>query len=151
MGLDMYLRAQHYVSGYKHASTEGERSEYQRLVEQFGVADFISPDTPSATVEFVVAYWRKAHTIHQWFVTQVQDGKDECLPHYVRREKLEELRAACLLALGRPTPGAGVVTLPSATGYDEGWYQQSLEDTVAQIDRVLDMPSDWSFYYRSSW
>lgn len=150
MGLDMYLYAEKYVSGYRHASNEAERSEYQSLVEQFGVADFISPDTPSATVRFVVAYWRKAHTIHQWFVSQVQDGKDECLPHYVRREKLEELRAACLLGLGRGR-AEGVVTLPSASGYDEDWYRQSLEETVAQIDRVLDMPTLWSFYYRSSW
>lgn len=94
MGLDMYLRASKYVSGYDFRGEE-ETKVYRSLVRKFGVAKFVDPETPSATVEFTVGYWRKANQIHQWFVDNVQGGEDECKPHYVTREQLKELRDVC--------------------------------------------------------
>ncbi len=34
---------------------------------------------------------RKANQIHSWFVANVQDGEDDCNPHYVSKENFEEL------------------------------------------------------------
>lgn len=98
MGLDMYLRASKYVSGYDFRG-EQEVAFYRRLVEEFGVEEFIDPDSPSATVEFTIGYWRKANQIHAWFVENVQGGVDECQPAYVSREQLSELRETCLRVL----------------------------------------------------
>ena len=94
----MYLRASQYVSGYEF-QPDDRRALYQSLVEQMGVAAFVDPGTPSGSVEFVVAYWRKANQIHQWFVENVQGGEDECKPHYVNREQLGDLRQLCLRVL----------------------------------------------------
>jgi hypothetical protein len=102
MGLDMYLRASKYVSGYSFRGEE-ESKVYARLVEMFDVQEYVDPDTPSGNVEFTVAYWRKANHIHQWFVDNVQGGEDECKPHYVSREQLRELREVCLRVLWLPT------------------------------------------------
>lgn len=99
MGLDMYLRAEKYVSGYPFRDEE-ERGEYQRLVEMFDVQEAVDPDTPSVVVKFTVAYWRKANQIHLWFVQNVQGGEDECRPHYVSRGQLKDLREACLRVIG---------------------------------------------------
>lgn len=100
MGLDMYLNARRYVSGYGFSLTgrdpDEERNEYERLVELFDVRDAVDPETPSAYVEFCVAYWRKANQIHAWFVEHVQGGVDECQRSYVSRERLVELRDLCL-------------------------------------------------------
>jgi hypothetical protein len=94
MGLDMYLRASKYVSGYDFRGEE-EVKEYRRLVRMFGMSKFANPETPSVTVEFTVAYWRKANQIHNWFVEFVQGGEDECKPHHVSRDQLKELRDLC--------------------------------------------------------
>ena len=94
MGLDMYLSASKRVSGYEFRGAEAVR-EYAELVEKFDVGDVVEPETPSAEVSFVVAYWRKANQIHHWFVENCQGGVDECQKAYVSREQLEELRDLC--------------------------------------------------------
>lgn len=106
MGLDMYLHASKYVSGYDFRPEE-DRNQYERLIELFDMREFVDPDTPSARFEFTVGYWRKANAIHQWFVENVQGGRDECQPAYVSREVLVELREVCLnvLASSELVPG----------------------------------------------
>lgn len=94
MGLDMYLRAEKYVSGYDFRPQD-DQSKYRQLVELFGVEDTVDPDTPSATVSFTIGYWRKANHIHNWFVENVQDGVDECQESFVSREQLRDLRKLC--------------------------------------------------------
>ena len=165
MGLDQYLQASKYVSGYKHHDDD-TKAEYKTLAEMFGVGEYVDPDSPSASVEFTVAYWRKANQIHQWFVENVQDGVDECKPHYVSREQLAELRDLCKLVLGvRTKVGVNVSAadrvaaekLPPISGFFFGsedideWYWAQLTDTVKQIDRVLTLPEEWSLKYQSSW
>ena len=101
MGLDMYLRASKYVSGYDFRGSE-DVAEYKGLVATFKVDEYVDPHTPSANVEFTVAYWRKANHIHQWFVDHVQGGVDECQEAYVTREQLTELRDLCAQVAGLP-------------------------------------------------
>ena len=38
-----------------------------------------------------VCYWRKSNAIHNWFVNNIQDGKDDCGLYPVSKEKIKEL------------------------------------------------------------
>jgi hypothetical protein len=163
MGLDMYLRAEQYVSGYEFSS---DKALYRTVVDAVGLAGAADPETPSATVSVTVAYWRKANAIHRWFVDNVQNGEDECRPHYVSRDQLVELRDLCarVFQTGKEcvTQAASSAVaeeeLPPQSGFFFGgteideWYWQSLEDTVKQLDRVLEnVPAGVDFEYQSSW
>ena len=153
MGLDMYLHAKKYVGGWSHMGNTTEFDTIRALYPDVPV----SQDSPVAHVQFNVGYWRKANAIHNWFVQNVQDGEDECKPHYVERVQLEKLRDDCKLEMLVPAgeSGAGVVEPTSGFffGNDERdeWYYRSLEDTIKIIDECLKLDSDWSFEYQSSW
>lgn len=140
------------------------------------------PEGNYAHVSIEVGYWRKANAIHSWFVNNVQDGRDECQRSYVEEEKLAELLDACQRILatvvkGEPVTETGLFgsyeTFPDlrfdtalaeqlletkggfffgGTDYD-GWYIHNLEETVKQLDIVLNDPKlkDASLYYRASW
>ena len=43
----------------------------------------------------IVAYWRKANQVHNWFVTNVQDGVDNCEPHPVTEQDIVKLLNIC--------------------------------------------------------
>jgi hypothetical protein len=150
MGLDMYLHAKKYVGGWSHM---GDTTEYKSLRALYPDVP-VSDGSPSIEVQFTVGYWRKANAIHNWFVQNVQDGEDECRPHYVSREKLIQLRDDCNLEMLVPS-GAGVLEPTSgfffgSTERDE-WYYRSLEDTIKIVDECLELDSNWSFEYQSSW
>lgn len=42
-----------------------------------------------------IAYWRKANQIHNWFVKNVQHGRDDCGSYEVTPDRLEDLLATC--------------------------------------------------------
>lgn len=153
MGLDMYLYAEKYVSGYNFSK---DKHEYLKLLQTFGLTlPDIPGDSPSATVRFTVAYWRKANAIHGWFVEHVQGGSDECQTAGVSREQLQKLVDLCREAIAHQDS----TKLPTLGGFFFGdtdigeWYWADLQSTVDQVDAVLSNPKfqDWDFYYHSSW
>jgi hypothetical protein len=153
MGLDMYLHAQKYVSGWARIDDTTEFDSLTRLYPEIEVSD----ESRSAQVQFTVGYWRKANAIHNWFVKEVQGGEDECRPHYVSREQLEQLRDNCKLEqlVTADTRGAGLIE--PASGFFFGsaerdeWYYDNLNRTIEIVEKCLLLPDDWSFEYRSSW
>ena len=145
MGLDMYLRARRYVSGWERINTPEESNEWEHLVDFYDMRSFIPDGSPHAYVEFCVAYWRKAHSVHEWFVKNIQDGEDECESFLVEREQLEELRTSCLRQL------ADMEGVGEDDDNEEGWLFYQLKSTVTQIDKVLKLGSGWDFVYQSSW
>ncbi len=157
MGLDMYLTAERYVSGYDFAKAK-EQAIYRKAVALAEAEEIADPETPSATIQVTAAYWRKANHIHRWFVEHVQGGEDECRPFYVGREQLEQLRETCRKVLADPSLAADI--LPTQEGFFFGgteydkWYRQDCENTIAQLNRVLGATEgdySWEFEYRSSW
>lgn len=127
MGLDMFLTAKAEVAGDSTLPVVGGCQE--------------------------VAYWRKANQVHGWFVDNVQGGIDECQESPVSRAQLETLRQLCMEAIDTQNPRL----LAPREGFFFGgtdvddWYWEDLRDTITQLDKVLEMPNVYNFYYQASW
>lgn len=155
MGLDMYLTARKYISGWEHGE-EHERETFKKLLALVSIpVEAVSKGAPSGHLDFHIGYWRKANAVHRWFVEKIQDGKDECKAHDVSREQLTALKAECLLAIRSPKAAAKILPTQSgfffgSTDYDEH-YLYDLKETVAIVDAALALPQGWHFEYQSSW
>ena len=164
MGLDMYLTKKIYVGAkYEHRDVTGEID-----IKLKGTPLNINFNRVSEICE-EVGYWRKANQIHQWFVTNVQDGVDDCKPYYVVEEDFKQLLAdinTVLEVKGYPNEQAIInATLPPTDGFFFGgtdvdeFYWSDLERTKEIITEVLqEIQQDrenggmWvSYYYQSSW
>ena len=104
-----------------------------------------------------VGYWRKANQIHNFFITDLAKGEDDCKPIPVTREDLINLRYECTRVL--ENRGLAPILLPrirgcffGSTAIDADYFEE-LEDTIGMISRVLsEYPQDeYTFYYRASW
>lgn len=155
MGLDMYLEARIYVSGYEWDSVENQ----DRVDKIFSAMDFSRSDfdRPSMTVSLPIGYWRKANQIHNWFVKNVQKGEDDCGDYYVEQDKLLELKEACEKVIADVSLAEELLPTQSgfffgSTEYDE-YYAEELQSTVDIVNRCLgdSKLSGASFYYSSSW
>lgn len=150
MGLDMYLTGKRYVSSYADEDKEISSGIVGLLDE---LEDFGTDAVEEISIR--AGYWRKANQIHEWFVKNVQGGEDECKPHWVSREQLIELQSLCHQVLGDHSRAAEL--LPRQAGFFFGaqeydqWYFQDLKDTIAIVDKCLQLPVHWKFEYCSSW
>lgn len=105
-----------------------------------------------------VAYWRKANAIHQWFVDNVQDGKDDCRVHReLTKSDLLKLRDLAHEVYTNQDLAEELLPTQSgfffgSTSYDD-WYIQDIINTIGQIDSIL-KTTDFNteaLYYVSSW
>jgi hypothetical protein len=147
MGLDMYLNAERYLWSHVDVDTT--------LSENIGQLVGLPADGRIKTITVEAGYWRKANQIHNWFVANVQEGKDECQESHVSREQLKELREVCQKVLDNNELAEQL--LPTKEGFFFGgkdydqWYFDDLKETIEVIDNALAMPDQWDFNYRSSW
>jgi hypothetical protein len=82
MGLDMYLHKKTWIGNH-----------YKEPKDQVPVdVDGVQSKRVSQ-VEEMVGVWRKANQIHNWFVTNVQGGEDNCAEYYVSYDQLMSLLA----------------------------------------------------------
>ena len=93
------------------------------------------------SVQFPLMYWRKSNQIHQWFVQNVQGGKDNCEEYSVSLDQLKLLSKTIEPAL--VSTAAATELLPTAEGfffgsqeYDE-YYFEDLKNTKEQIDKII--------------
>jgi hypothetical protein len=149
MGLDMYLTKKTYIgANYKH------RDVKIKIDCTIGDKKIIfDPEKISEIIERV-GYWRKANAIHNWFVQNVQDGKDECEEHYDSFEQLNELKSLCQKILKTKDIKLIEEKLPPTEGFffgsteiDENYFGDLVE--TIQIIESLDSRGD--YYYQSSW
>lgn len=154
MGLDMYLSAKRYLSKYFKESDSGTIESINSL---FGLEGDEDGDYGAKEVTFRAAYWRKANAIHQWFVENVQDGKDDCNEYFVSKEQLKSLLELCELILTNPKKAKEQLPTTSgfffgSTEYDE-FYMQDIEYTVTRLKRILEDEAfaKAEFYYQASW
>ena len=171
MGLDQYLTISEYVARTKRDEKGGnlpvDNPLFQELVNRRPSWVDKSAHT-GISLDYPAGYWRKANGIHNWFVQNVQDGRDECQKSFVTPEQLRELRDACELVLWTHDKDerhvqtvaeeAGLATKSGfffgSTDYDE-YYMEDLRYTAKLITRlevagVFD--NAWvDMYYQASW
>lgn len=140
MGLDMYLTVEHKLS------TE----QKEKINEIIGFTNL----QDSLSVKTLAIYWRNANAIHNWFVTNVQNGVDDCKEYYVFREQLVELLKEITAVLAREEGSENLLT-PTAGFFFESidkdeWYWHDLNRTKEELTELLNSPHT-EFYYQSSW
>lgn len=150
MGLDMYLSKKTYVKYWEH---NGDNN-YEVTVTKAGKPTNIDPKKVSYIVE-EVGYWRKANQIHNWFVENVQDGRDECQESYVSREQLQSLLDICRIVKIDKDKAPQLLSTQSGfffggTEYDE-WYFNDIDNTIQIIEEALSDENADDFAYRASW
>jgi len=105
----------------------------------------------------VVAYWRKANAIHQWFVDNVQNAEDDCKLYAVSSGQLKTLLELCEQVL--KAPDKAPILLPTQEGflfgsteYDNRYFQ-NVDYTVEVLKSELSEDADESqeYEYQSSW
>lgn len=153
MGLDMYLT--------KRVSVKGKEGNVN--LSEIGIVNFwdeegdliINPAKMDSII-LDIAYWRKANQIHRWFVTNCQDGKDDCGLHEVSKEQLEELLSLCKTVLENPEKAPEL--LPTTSGFFFGntdygdYYTEDIQNTINMLQQELDNPDpEGYYYYQSSW
>lgn len=163
MGLDMYLEVREYVktSDWQKVGDDFEKVAVEtgtNILKMAGLDTIASKDSYGVEVSATAIYWRKVNSIHQWFVEHCADGRDECQPIYVPREKLLALRDQVDLVLRSKNEAVAQEWLPTQSGfffgsteYDE-YYWSDLEYTLTELNRVLETADEGkSFYYQASW
>lgn len=161
MGLDMYLYAKRHISSV----FDEDMALAKQLSKTLGYSTERGLGEGISNVIFDIGYWRKANAIHNYFVQEFAEGKDECQQIRVEREDLEKLRDLCKAVLvatnNGKNPEKGADVLPTcggfffgSTDYDEN-YIDDLKNTVAIINKALAEPlfGDWrtEFIYQASW
>jgi hypothetical protein len=102
--------------------------------------------------------WRKANSIHKWFVENAQNNNDDCGVYEVSFEQLMELKSkvASVLADNRKGPKLLPTTAGfffGSTEYDD-WYLEDLVLTMNHLNEcelIYEANPDSKFYYKSSW
>jgi hypothetical protein len=151
MGLDMYLDARRSLSTWD--IDKELHTQVNELVTSLGF------NMEVKEITFRAVYWRKANAIHRWFVTNVQDGVDDCGTYEVPVEKLNELLIVIDDILEDNSKAATL--LPTTDGFFFGdtaineYYFDELRKTKEEIGKLLEISNidtwDWSLYYHSSW
>jgi len=152
MGLDMYLTKETYIGAYYDFNKVKGSIE----IEVDGKPLDIDFNKISSITERV-GYWRKANAIHNWFVQNVQDGKDECQESIVTMEQLKQLQNDCLEIMEYQDKASEI--LPTKVGFFFGdieyneYYFQDIEDTLSILDSVITDELNPSTYikYQASW
>ena len=158
----MYLTARYYYGGkWKEPGMyDADKGHTLEISGEFAKQNKLTAGKIQEITE-EVAYWRKANQIHNWFVTNVQGGQDNCQECWVSKQQLETLVKTCketIEALDNKDYSLAKALLPPVSGFFFGdndvngeWYRQDIESTIKQIEDVLKRNTDCDFYYTSSW
>lgn len=159
MGLDMYLSKKTYVKKWKIQSSE---EQHEVTVKKGGeIHPNIKPERVSYIVEDV-GYWRKFNALHEWFVVNCQDGRDECQESYVDKTKLEELLVNLKKIKDVYDSGDDTVNelceelLPTTPGFFFGstdydqWYFENVTATILLLEELM-AEGEGDYYYHASW
>lgn len=151
MGLDMFLNKKWYVGAeFEHRNVTGKISikvgDNKLKIDFSNVSEIVER----------AGYWRKANQIHKWFVTNVQDGNDDCGRYYVSKENMEKLLDSCKKV--KENHQLAPELLPTESGFFFGsteygeYYYEDIDTTIEILENALkEINPEVSFEYHSSW
>ena len=144
MGLDMYLTKKTYV---KQWSFQNENERVTVSVTKNGERlKGINPER-IAYIEEEVMYWRKANQIHNWFVTNIQKGNDNCGTYYVDSDMLQQLVDKCKQALD-VINNASITSTRIKTGWNKDGETYADINTFDCADEIEDiLPPTSGFFF----
>jgi hypothetical protein len=146
MGLDMYLAATLYLSNWDHNSPD---LRFAEVVKAIGLTP--TEASPSINLEITIGYWRKANAIHNWFVTHVAGGEDNCEPIDVSRKQLQTLRDLCQQVLDTAETKEGQIhagTSWDASGQKEHYTPGIVITNPKEVAELL--PTTSGFFFGST-
>ena len=149
MGLDMYLNRRIYVENWDDNPIE----EHIEVTLKKG-GKKVKLNNPTYIIDQLM-YWRKANSIHKWFVDNCGGGEDNCEEIYVGKDSLRKLKEVIEKVLSDHNKANEL--LPTSSGfffggteYDE-WYFKDLSETLEVINEVLDDDIKGSITHQASW
>lgn len=155
MGLDMYLRREHYVMNWDH---NPEEKKFDITVTRGGKPYSIDPKKICYITEEVM-YWRKFNALHNWMVNHCGDGVDECQRIYVSNDDLVDLYN--ILKEVSINHDKAEELLPTVSGFFFGeteygdYYFDQVERTIQElrpyIQDIHEGSSSTDFIYQASW
>lgn len=148
MGLDMYLSKKTYVKNWDYMDP---KERHQITVLKNGIPVETIDVSKVNYIEEEIAYWRKANQIHNWFVENVQEGKDDCGDYYVEQEQLRELVNLCKKIIDVAKLEDGEIHM--STTYEAGKVTENYEKgkiitNVEEIEELL--PTSSGFFFGST-
>jgi hypothetical protein len=102
-----------------------------------------------------VAYWRKFNALHNWFVTHVQVGIDNCAHYELDKDVLIDLLETLLNTKSENDPSEMMPVSGfffGSTDVDE-YYWERIEKAIDEISNLIDN-TNWDkerLFYTSSW
>tara|TARA_R100000234_G_C4980581_1_gene170614 strand:+ start:501 stop:983 length:483 start_codon:yes stop_codon:yes gene_type:complete len=160
MGLDMYLTEQLYYGGQWRDSDWHE--EGHTLIVKGGFAEKHDLKKEQiSTITRNLADWRKANSIHGWFIRNCANGVDDCKEVEVTQEDIQALYDNCLevkKAFEKKDFETCLALLPPVEGFffgdtevDNEWYYQDIKYTIDILKPLIENPPKGFMYYRASW
>ena len=159
MGLDMYLDKRHYVRTFDSTPPD---ARFSVSVTRGGRPYPALKPERIKYIEEEVAYWRKANQIHNWFVVNVQEGRDECQDSEVSTEQIGELLGLVTKVLADRSLAPELLPTQAgfffgSTEYDESYFEdlQYTQETLTSILAEMAEIDKSDYYawlqYHASW
>jgi len=147
MGLDMYLYAKKYI--YEDSLSGVLNKDLKGIFPE-------SHGFNSYHISKNIITWRKVNAVHNWFITKLNNGVNNCEEIYVSTGDLEILLSDINTVLTRNDLASNY--LPTKDGFFFGnteyneQYFDDLKQTKEILENILKFDTrDLSFYYRASW
>lgn len=156
MGLDMYLRK---IKRTNHSIDElNALDRYDLKPDSEDIKEFLplyESELGYVSIFGEVSYWRKFNALHNWFVTHVQIGIDDCGMYEVTRDHMVDLVDTLFLVIEEKDPTDFMPTIGFFFGSVEidEYYWEQVENTRDKMYRLLN-DFDWEnerLFYCSSW
>lgn len=150
MGLEMYLEAKRYVAP-SDTLTEPMRRAIGAAIGYVPPKEKPGQDPSLLEVSGVtvrVGYWRKCDALHQWFVSNVQAGINDCRPAFVSVDILIELEEKLEPVGDDPASASEHFT----ADVDEMLEEGEVDYTLSILHHAKRLQAQgWDIYYRASW
>ena len=173
MGLDMYLYVERSCSYDDAKKTVIGAPDRLQKIADIGESGYYPASSPKKVPldiiqRYGIAYWRKAYTIHNYFVDTAACGDEEATLNYVPVDLsvLEQLQSKCkeILAEDKSTHVYASEYLPDDDGKYGSYYYNQITYTLKILEELIpyykecieeDEKNGWNYHttvmYSANW